>query len=555
MKEQPEKYQLADLILMEMDGMLSDEQFEILQEKIRSNPAALRYYVEFMRLHATFSQPGETVFLGIGESDLSDISSALNAMARYERQALAVEEEKPEEPLRPKEVVKIEYKMPKSSVRTLIFSLAAMLIFAVTVWFLPDRSTDIMTVAVLTDSAGAQWQGQDNLPMVGDVLYQGPMTLTRGFAEITFEKGAKVVLEGPASVELTDINKMILREGKLFAKVPTGAVGFAVDTPDASMIDLGTEFGAHVSAARSDLYVMDGKVALRAGSPAQTDTVRLQEIVTTGLARRVTAGGDRIQPITGSQEHFQRHIPLKHLVAYWNFDKDVSNIQGNSRFDGRVVGQNVSVSDEDCAVGVGALRVADDGQEPSYLAVDASPVVPRQEIYTAVAWYKYKDIGLDGSDVRNFIFETTPYWSMSFGILDGRGGKVAQWYVSSTRELAYRNEIEDGPLVDDGQWHHAAVIWNQTAGTIKYYHDGELLHTRAIGPRETLKFTDSFHIGYHRGYDSGTEGVKSRRNWDGYIDEVAVYDIELNATQVKALYDKSYSNQSIHAGNVLKFVN
>ena len=60
MKEHPSgDYQLEELILMEIEGVIEEFQFEVLQERLRNDPDALKLYVELMSLYSALSQPGE----------------------------------------------------------------------------------------------------------------------------------------------------------------------------------------------------------------------------------------------------------------------------------------------------------------------------------------------------------------------------------------------------------------------------------------------------------------------------------------------------------------
>ena len=61
------------------------------------------------------------------------------------------------------------------------------------------------------------------------------------------------------------------------------------------------------------------------------------------------------------------------------------------------------------------------------------------------------------------------------------------------------------------------------------------------------KEMSGFHIGNHRAGDGS-------RDWDGYIDDVAVYDLELTPTQIRALVAGRENGQVVHAGNLLQQV-
>src|SRR5437773_1342423 len=72
---------------------------------------------------------------------------------------------------------------------------------------------------------------------------------------------ARVVLQGPASMELLGGNSARLLRGKLTAQVPASAKGFQITSPQGKIVDLGTEFGMAVARdGTTDVYVFKGKV-------------------------------------------------------------------------------------------------------------------------------------------------------------------------------------------------------------------------------------------------------------------------------------------------------
>jgi hypothetical protein len=214
------------------------------------------------------------------------------------------------------------------------------------------------------------------------------------------------------------------------------------------------------------------------------------------------------------------------LVAYWPFDTDFTNAEGTVEYDGTPAG-TAEISAEDVVVGAGALKIADDTASANHVTAMGDYVGPAPVVRTVVGWYKYADINGDGSDGRNFIWETQPTYSLSFGIRDGAAGKYAQWY-HNTQTGAIN---DSGPTVDDGLWHHVALVWNSVRGHVKYYHDGELLQTVAIAMSNNPVLGQAgFNIGTHRSADGG-------RNWDGYLDEIAIFSVELSENQISELYE------------------
>lgn len=120
-------------------------------------------------------------------------------------------------------------------------------------------------VAQLTDAAGCRWEGAQTKIPAGTFLHDGQeLELVRGNAVITFESGAKVWLEGPTSLRLDSPMEAHLLNGRIAAKVPTQARGFAVTSSLARFVDLGTEFTLSLAAEESfELHVFDGLVELQ----------------------------------------------------------------------------------------------------------------------------------------------------------------------------------------------------------------------------------------------------------------------------------------------------
>ena len=75
-------------------------------------------------------------------------------------------------------------------------------------------------VATLSATNGCRWTGAS--PALGEELRQGrQLELVSGFAEVTFNSGAQVVLEGPAALELTSAWEAVLRRGSLRVNLPS----------------------------------------------------------------------------------------------------------------------------------------------------------------------------------------------------------------------------------------------------------------------------------------------------------------------------------------------
>ncbi len=115
-----------------------------------------------------------------------------------------------------------------------------------------------------------------------------------GIAQIEFYQGARVAIEGPAEFELVSSGEATCTRGKLKAEVPPQAKGFRINTPQGSIVDLGTEFGLDVNATHPEVHVFNGTVELHKVS----EPVKL---VKGGQAMSFAAGS---KLITANLSHF-----------------------------------------------------------------------------------------------------------------------------------------------------------------------------------------------------------------------------------------------------------
>jgi hypothetical protein len=102
------------------------------------------------------------------------------------------------------------------------------------------------SIAWLVNAQDCRWAGQEQKPS-RDMQAGKILRLERGLAEIEFDQGARVILQGPASLELISASAGLLRYGTLTARVPARARGFTVISPGGKIVDLGTEFGLSVN--------------------------------------------------------------------------------------------------------------------------------------------------------------------------------------------------------------------------------------------------------------------------------------------------------------------
>ncbi len=146
--------------------------------------------------------------------------------------------------------------------------------------------TDIEFIGRVTGMADVQWADDQTVTVHGANVPMGrKYAMASGLMEITYDTGAKVILQGPVTYEANSRDGGYLSLGKLTAKLEKKTEDgrrktedsnlsslstihnplFTVKTPTAIVTDLGTEFGVEVSKeGNTTSHVYLGSVEMRA---------------------------------------------------------------------------------------------------------------------------------------------------------------------------------------------------------------------------------------------------------------------------------------------------
>jgi len=156
---------------------------------------------------------------------------------------------------------------------------------------------------VAEQSADCQWYFDRSGKVATDMIRSGEtVRVTSGMMKLVFDNGTLVTLHAPAIFEvISDMRARVLL-GKVTAKIGPNAKGFSIITPQATVIDLGTEFGIDVNeVGATDVVVFRGAVDV--DYPTTLEGAARQQRLNTGEAVHLDAKGtaSRIVAITNGQ--------------------------------------------------------------------------------------------------------------------------------------------------------------------------------------------------------------------------------------------------------------
>jgi hypothetical protein len=280
---------LQDLLDEYLDGSIDEVRLRELEARLLADAEARGHFVRYCRLH----------------TDLGLEARARQAGDRALRSIALVENNPVPTPRRWRQL---------GIARQLTAAVVILAALGTWIWLKasqepPDPNRAGEEIAWLCNAQNCQW-AQDMAP-AGDMQAGKVLRLERGLAEIRFQMGARILMEGPASLELISSNSARLVRGKLSAKVPNSAKGFQIITPKGKVVDLGTEFGMAVEEDGTTLvYVFAGNVEAHADAGASGPARVLS--VPEKQGARIDVDGVSLKPaqLEPALTPFVRHIPV-----------------------------------------------------------------------------------------------------------------------------------------------------------------------------------------------------------------------------------------------------
>ncbi|TWU04786.1 LamG-like jellyroll fold domain-containing protein [Stieleria varia] len=365
---------------------------------------------------------------------------------------------------------------------------------------------------------GSIWKG------VG--LSAGKYRLERGLLNLGLAGGVMVYVEAPTRFDIASEKKIILHSGRISANVPSDGTGFTIVTPEADVIDFGTEFSVDVGVGTSEVHVFDGLVRVQ---PKSRQGAKRQAAIDLRTSQAVKINDEAAEPVDielatdrfirtfdESRRRYSRTVKSLATVAFYRMAiRDQGLACQPPQYSGVVLmGDGRRPPHARGVFSGGSLRIQADSIGRGG-RVDTPP--PLRSGQLTLAAFVYLDATAKGAIVATNIHNDSGNFSLALN---------EQGYLQATirNSDGHVRSIVSDTTVTLQSWLH--VVMTADGEVLRLYEDG-----RQVASITCSSVADSETDVMWFGTDSGGQNL-----WDGRIDEVALFDRELSDAEVLDLY-------------------
>jgi hypothetical protein len=547
----PTDPELRRLVSGMCEGELTDEEVRRLEKRISEDAEALAFYVQYLDVHMSLAW---------------DLAARSAADERSEKPAHSENKQ----PVVAKAVAFFGQPTPFSmAVAALVMGvlITAMALVAPPVYRAmtgSDAPSETVNskelVAQLTATHRAVWgDGQIATQRGAHLLAGHRIDLREGLAEITFDNGTVVVLEGPTQFTIDTAMACRMDAGRLSGRVSPQGQGFAVATPLADVVDLGTRFGVVVDESTGvGVHVFEGKVAVRRGPDRERE-----EILLAGEAMQIDAQSAEGDRLTADERSFRQLLPGNDPAAYENWLRRSEELrkhpdliayytmEGLDASSALLVNQaDANRGQLDAPLGTQPLRprltqgrwpgkgaLGFDGQKSLVRLEGSDTTLLGLPEYTLSLWFVQLGTGRELNSGSRGI-DATPLILKGYGHGDRKGRDVI-FFLGITGQGRLAADYEDAetggnhPLrgssqLAPGQWIHAALTCDGREHRL--YLNGRLEATLPVAGAAQTRSNAPASLG------GAVEGSgDSAGGFAGRIDEVAIFRRALTAREIENL--------------------
>ncbi|MGE9268204.1 MAG: LamG-like jellyroll fold domain-containing protein [Verrucomicrobiales bacterium] len=404
-------------------------------------------------------------------------------------------------------------------------------------------------VALLAHMSGAVWE--KNSYDVGTELTSGLVEIREGTVRLDFYNGARVTLQGPASLSLLSADLARLHYGELIAFVPPSAAGFTVLNEQWRVVDRGTEFGLKASGKGDfEVHVFKGEVevqnevaevrprSLRQGQALVMQRGSQEELVADRSqfisSKAIETASARAQ--LAQAEDWEGKTELirsaRGLLVYYDFETvDTRDMLVKNRALSAQASTHASVIG--CEIlngrwpGNSALGFAKTSDRVSFRLDGESRSL------TMMAWVRVDSLPRE----HNALFSMSPdqigeiHWKIDQEgrLLLGLRADAATLFRSWERLMSPRIVNDD----DFGRWMHLATVIDGEKRVMRHYLNGEEVAASPLARPVPIRLGSGL-LGNCASMPMGSP-PEMIRHFNGRIDDFILFQRALDAEEIKAL--------------------
>ncbi|EMI46957.1 LamG-like jellyroll fold domain-containing protein [Rhodopirellula sp. SWK7] len=421
-------------------------------------------------------------------------------------------------------------------------------------------------VAVLRKAVDVEWKNPLNAPSVGEPMKARRIQFENGLIEIQTNRGARIVLKGPADLEVISDMEIRCEKGRLSVDVPPPAQGFLVHTPLVKVVDRGTAFAMDVRGdATAEVHVIDGLVEL-SSQVVDLPMRELREgeavgVATDGIFNNIPAASEsfpstaeinsRTRAVVNEmrQSWKQRRRAISNdpsCIVYFDFERSNDGPRGdhdtmvrNHARDAEGNGNGIIVGCDWTSGRWSGKRALDfknvsdrvlfsvDGEHESLTCITSIRVGSIDRTFSSLL--------MSGDAVEGEL-----QWKISRTGADNPMGRLRL----ARRSAEWDNSVSDflsDPVIGPqrlGTWMQLAFVWDGINRTCSQYIDGELVSHDFIQTLPDSSFLRTGQLELGNWTPRASDEVMSPvRNFNGRMDEFVMFNRAFSQSEILAFHD------------------
>ncbi len=549
---------LKEILIKYYDDSLTDSEFQELQSQLISDSKAREIYWDYTKINIAINKNLEKSFDDILDNNQSFLfldealkeSMILELQSRREieetirKKTKRIAENKLKEYLgsavKDHHEIHTQSRITKQPIlhSSAFRAIAACLIVGLSLW-LYFQTTSSVQVAKITNSYQAKWAVEPD-----KIIHNSEYHLISGLAEIEFNDGAKVILEGPLEIKLESANGAFLKQGKLVAYIPSQAKGFTLRAPNVEYVDLGTEFAVKVLPdGSSECHVIQGLVQINANQTVEIKAGQAKGVLSDGnvIAKDYSRSMffNQLQPgnIQPNWKAYEKAILASNPSGFWDFEGPQNEIRNNVR---------TSTYRAEWVSEHSKTRQIPKQTENRNTFLDLDGVAGyfslNESTHNLNGYTLMFHLWLDQIKPQYILRQINPGDNQTFysrqlemdkdGILQLSGNCLRN--SEANPNLLLNCEIQhEKPGLQEQNWHHVAITISQDWLVMRMYVNGQL-YSRAVTSKQMPFESDFADILFaYKPTSSPTEVMQ------GAIDNVVFYNMALTSSDINAMYKKT----------------